>query len=133
MAKRLGYNIATTGNTTQVNAPEIGKNKERTIACILTRNANAMGIFDILTHSLTVLKGSTINPRHLDKIHPTTKQKREAMIAEYTERRGDELIVVKDVTFNTPSGAGIFCVGGTSNGWKDWRDENNNELNVYRE
>ena len=132
LAKKLGYKIATTGETNQANVPEKVNKKVSTIACILTRNAYAMGIFDILTHSLTVLKGSTINPWHLDKIHPTTKLKREALIAEYTERRGDELIVVKDVTFNTPSGAGIFCVGGSSNGWKDWRDVNNNELNIYR-
>ena len=54
------------------------------------------------------------------------------MIAENTERRGDELVVVKDVLFDSPSGAAVFCVGGSSNGWIDWRDENNNVLDIYR-
>ena len=53
-------------------------------------------------------------------------------MAEYTERRGDELVVVKNVTFDSPSGAANFCVGGSSNGWRDWRDEKNNELDIYR-
>lgn len=132
LAKTLGYNITTTGESTKVDTPKVGVKTEGTIPCVLTRNANAKGIFDIGTQSLTVLEGSTINPRHLDKIRPETKQKREALIAEFTERRGDELVVVKDVIFNTPSGAAVFCVGGSSNGWKDWRDEQNNELDIYR-
>ena len=132
LAKTLGYSITTSGESTKVDTPKAGVKTEGTISCVLTRNANAKGFFDINTQSLTVLKGSTINPKHLDKIKPETKQKRESMIAEYTERRGDELVVVKDATFNTPSGAAVFCVGGSSNGWKDWRDEQNNELDIYR-
>lgn len=132
LAKKLGYNITTSGESTQTEAPKTGKKIEGTINCVLTRNANAKGVFDISTQSLTVLKGSTINPNHLEKIRPETKQKREVLIAEYTERRGEELVVVKDAVFDTPSGAAVFCVGGSSNGWKDWRDENNNELDIYR-
>ena len=132
LAKKLGYNITTTGEATHAETPKTGVKTEGTIACVLTRNANARGLFDISTQSLTVLKGSIINPRHLDKIKPDTKKKREALIAEFTERRGDELVVVKDAVFNSPSGAAVFCVGGSSNGWKDWRDEKNNELDIYR-
>ena len=90
LAKKLGYNITTSGETNQSEASNTDVKTEGVIACILTRNANAKGIFDINTQSLTVLKGSTINPRHLEKIRPETKQKREALIAEYTEHRGDE-------------------------------------------
>ena len=130
LAKNLGYNISTSG---EASAPVSGTpQKEGRITCVLTRNANAKGIFDISTQSLTVLKGSTINPQHLDKIKPDTKKKRDALIAEFTERRGDKLVVVKDAVFNSPSGAAVFCVGGSSNGWKDWRDEKNNELDIYR-
>ena len=132
LAKKLGYNVTTTGEATHAETPKTGVKTEGTIACVLTRNANARGLFDISTQSLTVLKGSIINPRHLDKIKPDTKKKREALIAEFTELRGDELVVVKDAVFNSPSGAAVFCVGGSSNGWKDWRDEKNNELDIYR-
>lgn len=132
LAKKLGYNIVTTVETIQAKTPPAGVKTEGTIACVLTRNANAKGVFDISTQSLTVLKGSTINPQHLDKTKPDTKKKRDALIAEFAEHRGDELVVVKDAVFNSPSGAAVFCVGGSSNGWKDWRDENNNELDIYR-
>jgi hypothetical protein len=132
LAKKLGYNITTSGKSTKADTPKVGVKTEGTIPCVLTRNANAKGIFDISTQSLTVLKGSTINPQHLDKIKPDTKKKRDALIAEFTERRDDELVVVKDAIFNSPSGAAVFCVGGSSNGWKDWRDEKNNELDIYR-
>ena len=132
LARSLGYNVTTAGETAQAVVSNIGAKTEGIISCTLTRNANAKGIFDISTQSLTVLKGSTINPKCLDKIKPETKQKRDALIAEYAERIGDELIVVKDALFASPSGAAVFCVGGSSNGWKDWRDEKNNELDIYR-
>ena len=132
LAKKLGYNIMTIGDTAQAENPKTDVNTAGKIACVLTRNANAKGIFDISTHSLTVLKGSTINPRHLDKIRPELKQKRDTMIAEYAERRGDMLVVMKDAAFDSPSGAAVFCIGGSSNGWKNWKDEKNNELDIYR-
>ena len=75
---------------------------------------------------------STINPRCVDKIKPATKATRDAHIAKYAERRGNELVVVRDAVFDSPSGAAVFCVGGSSNGWRDWKDENNNRLETYR-
>ena len=130
LAKKLGYIITTSCEASA--SVSVTSQKEGHISCVLTRNANAKGIFDISTQSLTVLKGSTINPKHLDKIKPETKQRRDALIAKYAEWRGDELVVTKDANFNSPSGAAVFCVGGSSNGWKDWRDEKNNELDIYR-
>ena len=130
LAKQLGYVITTSSETYALDS--VNPPKEEIIACVLTRNANAKGLFNINTQSLTVLKGSTINPQHLDKLRPEAKQKRESLIADYAEFRGEELVVVKDAVFKSPSGAAVFCVGGSSNGWIDWRDEKNNELNIYR-
>ena len=130
LAQKLGYVITTSGEA-PASVP-VEPKKDGMIGCTLTRNADAKGLFDSATQTLVVLKGSKINPRHLDKIKPETKQKRNALIAEYAERKGDDLVVIKDVSFNTPSGAAVFCVGGSSNGWKEWRDENNNELDIYR-
>ena len=130
LAKKLGYVISTSGET-PASAP-VEPKKDGMIACTLTRNADAKGLFDVATQTLIVLKGSKINPRHLEKIRPETKLKREALIAEYTERKGDEQVVIKDAPFDSPSGAAVFCVGGSSNGWRDWKDENNNELDIYR-
>ena len=129
LAKSLGYKI-TTSNESNTNAPVP---QEEDIMCFLcTRNADAKGIFNISTQTLTVLKGSTINPQHRDSIKPKDKQKRETLIAEYTEYKDGTLVVVKDVVFYSPSGAALFCVGGSENGWKCWKDEKNNELDTYR-
>ena len=130
LAKQLGYVITTSSEAAAL--VSVNPQKEEIIACFLTRNANAKGVFNINTQSLTVLKGSTINPQHLDKLRPEAKQKRDSLIADYAEFRGEELVVVKDAVFKSPSGAAVFCVGGSSNGWIDWRDEKNNELNIYR-
>ena len=126
-AKQLGYKVIASSETPQANIKS-----GATISCLLTRNANARGVFDISTQTLTVLKGSTINPRCVDKIKPATKATRDAHIAKYAERRGNELVVVRDAVFDSPSGAAVFCVGGSSNGWRDWKDENNNRLETYR-
>ena len=131
LAKQLGYSIAAT-NESSVNSPVPSVQKGGLISCVLTRNANARGLFDATTQQLTVQKGSTINPRHLDKIRPETQEKREAQMKEYTERQGNQCRVIRDIVFDTPSGASVFCVGGSSNGWKDWKDEDGKELNVYR-
>jgi hypothetical protein len=127
LAKQLRYKVTTTGE-----APKTIIKSSGLISCVLTRNANAKGIFDTATQTLTVLKGSTINPQHLGNATPDARNKRDALIAEYAERRGNDVVLVKDAFFDSPSGAAVFCVGGASNGWRDWKDENNNMLDIYR-
>lgn len=106
--------------------------KSQLIKCFLTRNSDARGLFNTEDQSLTVLKGSKINPVHLDKITPSGRKKRDILFAQYTELRDGERIVKEDVCFDTPSGAAQFCVGGSSNGWSQWKDEAGKELNAYR-
>ncbi|MBO7120259.1 MAG: DUF4357 domain-containing protein [Bacteroidaceae bacterium] len=36
------------------------------------------------------------------------------------------------MSFKSPSGASDFCVGGSSNGWTAWKDEEHRELKFYR-
>ena len=106
--------------------------KSDLIKCVLTRNANAQGLFNPADQSLTVLKGSRINPVHLDKISPAGRKKRDILCTKYAEVKNGERIVKEDVCFESPSGAAQFCVGGSSNGWSQWKDETGKELNVYR-
>ena len=108
------------------------KPKSNLIKCILTRNASAQGLFNSEDQSLKVLAGSKINPVHLDKISPAGRKKRDILFAKYTELRNGERIVKEDVCFESPSGAAQFCVGGSSNGWSQWKDEDGNELDIYR-
>lgn len=108
------------------------KTKSNVIKCFLTRNANAQGLYNSADQSLTVLKGSLINAVHVRKISEAGKKKREWQFSEYTEKRDGKRIVKVDVHFDTPSGAAQFCVGGSANGWNEWKDEEGRELNVYR-
>ena len=108
------------------------KPKSNLVKCHLTRNADAQGLFNPEDQSLTVLKGSRINHVHVRKISEAGRKKRDWQFAEYTEVRDSKRIVKEDVRFDTPSGAAQFCVGGSANGWNEWKDEEGRELNVYR-
>lgn len=108
------------------------KPKSNLIKCTLTRNADAKGIFNLSDQSLTVLAGSKINPVHLDKISPAGRKKRDILFAKYTDFRNGERTVKEDICFDSPSGAAQFCVGGSSNGWSQWKDEDGKELDFYR-
>ena len=107
--------------------------KSNLIKCFLTRNADAKGLFNLTDKSLTVLKGSRINSVHLDKVSLSARKKRDLLIAKHTDDRNGERIVTEDVCFKSPSGAAQFCVGGSSNGWSQWKDETGQELDVYRD
>lgn len=108
------------------------KPKSNLIKCLLTRNADAQGLFNPGDQSLTVLKGSHINSVHVRKISEAGRKKRDWQLAEYTEVRDGKRIVKEDVHFDTPSGAAQFCVGGSANGWDEWKDEQGHKLNIYR-
>lgn len=108
------------------------KPKSNLIKCVLTRNANARAIFNPQDQSLTVLKGSTVNPVHVPKFSDSDRKRRDRQLAEYTEVKDGQRIVKEDVCFDTPSGAALFCVGGSANGWKEWKDAEGRELKVYR-
>ena len=54
------------------------------------------------------------------------------LLTRNTEVQDGKIIVKEDVHFDTPSGAAQFCVGGSANGWKEWKDEKGHELNEYR-
>ena len=135
LAKKLGFVVASSSDTEDVLVsalPQAKSANENIISCVLKRHSDAKGLFDTETQNLTVLKGSKINPHHLDNLKPYARKTREYSIAENAERKGDELILIKDVSFNTPSGAALFCMGGSANGWKEWKDENGKELSNYR-
>ena len=108
------------------------KPKSNLVKCHLTRNADAQGLFNPSDKSLTVLKDSRINPVHVRKISEAGRKKRDWQLAEHTEVQDGKRIVKEDVRFDTPSGAAQFCVGGSANGWNEWKDEEGRELNVYR-
>ena len=106
--------------------------EESLISCTLSRNADAKGLFNPQDGSLIVLKGSKINPEMVKKASPQIVAKRIKDIVKYAKKSGKELIVTQDVRFNSPSGAAVFCCGGSANGWIEWKDANNNKLEIYK-
>jgi predicted type IV restriction endonuclease len=135
MLATMRFTASADGNQpeSKVVAPKsLPKPKSNLIKCVLTRNANARAIFNPQDQSLTVLKGSTVNPVHVPKFSDSDRKKRDRQLAEYTEVKDGQRIVKEDVCFDTPSGAALFCVGGSANGWKEWKDAEGRELKVYR-
>ncbi len=135
MLATMCFTASADGNKTEpkVAVPKsLPKPKNNLVKCVLTRNANARGVFNPQDQSLTVLKDSTVNPVHVPKFDDSDRKKRDGLFAIYTELQNGKRIVKEDVRFDTPSGAATFCVGGSANGWKEWKDAEGRELNVYR-
>ena len=135
MLSTMRFTASADGNRTEtkvvVPKPQ-PKPKSNLVKCLLTRNSDAQGLFNPADQSLTVLKGSRINPVHVRKISEAGRRKRDLQFAEYTEVLDGKRIVKKDVRFDSPSGAACFCVGGSANGWIEWKDEEGREINEYR-
>lgn len=104
------------------------------IPCVLSRNGiDAKGMFYPNDHSLIVLKGSSISSANLPNLRPAEIIRRKKLMDEYVEIRNGTHLIKQDVRFNSPSGAAVFCIGGSSNGWIDWKDEDSNSLSKYRQ
>ena len=132
LAMNLGFSVETSSDTYQKSTIEVPNSQGEAVKCFITRNSDAKGLFNPVDQSLIVLKGSRVNSRHLDKISDASRRKRDKQLADYTEIVNNERIVKEDVFFDTPSGASQFCVGGSSNGWTEWKDEDHRELKYYR-
>lgn len=102
------------------------------VECHIARGFDAKGIFNMEDHSLVVLKGSKINPRELSSLTKSFAATRERLMSEHTYVDNGERIVRDDIPFSAPSTASRFCIGGSSNGWMDWKDLDGNPLDKYR-
>ena len=102
------------------------------IPCFATRNGNAQGLFNPDTEELTVLKGSKINPDHLPSLNQAAQVKREEIMKKDTEVQGSDVVLCRDILFNSPSGAAKFCIGGNADGWDTWKDSGGKKIQKYR-
>ena len=80
-----------------------------------------------------VLEGSEINlekPVHLEKYN---RQRKELYEKGEIVKQGDKYILKVTLEFNTPSGASDFVLGGSTNGWVEWKNIDGKTLDeVYR-
>lgn len=106
--------------------------EEDLIPCSITRNSDAKGLFNPVTETLTVLKGSKINPEHLPNLKGVARKKRDEMTKKYAKKEGDYLVLKEDIIFDSPSGAAKFCIGGAADGWISWTDSEGRILKQYR-
>ena len=93
------------------------------------RGCDATGFYN--SEGFTVLKGSIIAPTMVPSFN--WKEKRVAMLQEYTIAEGEKFVMTSDKTFSSPSTAADFCIGSSNNGWLVWKDKDDNTLDsVYR-
>lgn len=102
------------------------------ILCTITRKSEAKGLFNPSTNEIIVLKGGMINPQNLPNLKGSALDKRKEMIKKYAKKDGDKLILKQDITFNSPSAAAKFCIGGAADGWFSWIDEEGRYIDIYR-
>lgn len=97
-----------------------------------TRNGiKAYGVYD--GDKFQVLEGSEVNltkPANLEKYN---KQRKELFEKGDIIQQSDKYILKVTLEFNTPSGAGEFILGGSINGWAEWKDKDGKTLDeIYR-
>lgn len=105
--------------------------KKEHLFYIKNKGILSKGIYN--SNGLTVLKGSTISTTVAKGLGQKKKEKREKMIKTYTKTINGEITLTSDISFESPSGASLFCLGFSSNGWEFWVDNEGKSLNdVFR-
>lgn len=97
-----------------------------------TRNGiSALGIYD--GEKFQVLEGSQINinkPVHLARYN---KQRAELLASGEISQVDGKYFLNITIGFNTPSGASDFVLGGSTNGWVEWKNSEGKTLNeIFR-
>lgn len=108
---------------------DVVKAQDKHLFYTTARGCNASGFYDV--SGFTVLKGSVIANESVPSM--AWKDKREALLNEYTQKENNKSILLADKTFSSPSTAAIFCLGRNTNGWEIWKDKDGQTLDsVYR-
>lgn len=97
-----------------------------------TRNGiSALGMYD--GEKFQVLEGSQINinkPVHLARYN---KQRAELLASGEISQVDGKYFLNITIEFNTPSGASDFVLGGSTNGWVEWKNSEGKTLNeIFR-
>ncbi len=80
-----------------------------------------------------VLEGSEINMNKSVKLSKYNRQREELLSSGGIEREGDRYILKNTISFKSPSGASDFVLGGSTNGWIEWKNSEDKTLSeLYR-
>lgn len=102
----MGYNIFEKAEVTE----------KTPMFYIVENGILAKGIYN--DGGMTVVKGSLISSNISSKLK--NPENRAKIIEECCEKNGDFYETKRDIPFQTPSGAAVFCLGRSSNGWMAW-------------
>ena len=98
-----------------------------------TRNGiTAFGVYD--GEIFDVLEGSEINLEKKVINNSYNKQRQELLDSKNIELDANGKYILKTtLTFKSPSGASDFVLGGSTNGWTEWKDKDGKTLDeIYR-
>lgn len=97
-----------------------------------TRNGiEAFGIYD--GEKFEVLEGSQVNIDKKVSLERYNKQRTELLENGSITKIDGKYILNVILTFNTPSGASDFILGGSTNGWTEWKNNDGKTLDeIYR-
>ena len=98
-----------------------------------TRNGiEAFGIYD--GEKFEVLEGSRVNIHKKVHLERYNKQRNELLENGTISQIDGKYILNAVLTFNTPSGASDFILGGSTNGWMEWKNKEGKTLDeLYRQ
>lgn len=97
-----------------------------------TRNGiSALGIYD--GEKFQVLEGSQININKQVHLARYNKQRAELLASGEISQVDGKYFLNITIEFNTPSGASDFVLGGSTNGWIEWKNSEGKTLNeIFR-
>ena len=97
-----------------------------------TRNGiTALGMYD--GEKFEVLEGSEVNINKAVHLEKYNKQRYKLLDNGSISRVDGKYILNVILDFNTPSGASNFILGGSTNGWVEWKNKDGKTLDeIYR-
>lgn len=108
---------------------EIVEQKNKHLFYVQNRGCNARGFYD--ENGFTVLKNSILTKDTVPSFG--WKEKRNKFIQDSTAIVNNQIVLIANHTFNSPSTAADLCTGRSMNGWISWKDEDGLTLDeVYR-
>lgn len=96
-----------------------------------TNGIDAYGVFD--GSEFVVLKDSQIDMEKKCRLEALNKQRQIALNNGDILKQEGKYYLTKSMSFKTPSGAACFVLGGSRNGWAEWKNKDGKTLDVvYR-
>jgi len=103
------------------------------INIVKTSRRGVVGIGAYSREQFELLEGSEIDLSTTCLLESYNAQRNKLVKEKIIVEEEDKFILKKTLVFKTPSGASDFVLGGSTNGWKEWKDNQNKTLDeLYR-